>query len=186
MLDTELKQKILDLLGEHHVMAVATLRADGWPQTTMVGYVHDALTLYFASALISQKLANIQRDRRISIALGHEEPTRLRGLSMAAYAEPVVDASEIEAVNALMRTRYHERAIFSPRETASVLIRASPTVISVIDVGKGPGAPELVSVTDERSGQRIANRERPGGEHREVTVHMVKSYDGGYRPGAPP
>jgi len=181
--DPWLKAKIVELLSEHENMAIATLRPDGWPQTTMVGYVHDELTLYFASALKSQKLANIRRDDRISIALGHEEPTRLRGLSMAAFAQPVENISEIDAVNDLMRERYHARAIFSPRETASVLVRVSPIVISVIDLGKGPGKPHLATVTGEGAVKCITCR-GSGGSTREVPVHVVQSYNGGTGPGA--
>ena len=61
------RTKILQLLDENRVMTVATLRPDGWPQATVVGYVHDDLMLYFAVARISQKFANIARDPRISI-----------------------------------------------------------------------------------------------------------------------
>jgi general stress protein 26 len=182
----ELKARILELLDEHRVMAVATLRADGWPQTTMVGYIHDGLTLYFAVARASQKFANIERDGRVSIALGHEQPTRLRGLSMAAHAEPVTDSAEIDRVNELMRERYHEQAVFSPRETSSALMRVLPVVISLIDLGKGPGEPELISVADPGSTQRIKAKDVRTGATREILIHTVRSYDGGYRPGAPP
>jgi general stress protein 26 len=182
----ELKARILELLGEHRVMALATLRADGWPQTTMVGYIHDELTLYFAVARASQKMANIERDGRVSIALGHEEPTRLRGLSMAAHAEPVTDGAETDRVSELMRERYHEQVVFSPRETSSALLRASPMVVSLIDLGKGPGEPELVSVADPGSMRRIETRDTRTGATGEVLVHTVRSYDAGFRPGAPP
>ena len=49
-LHVELKTKVLELLDGHRLMTVATLRDDGWPQATLVGYVHDDLTLYFAVA----------------------------------------------------------------------------------------------------------------------------------------
>jgi general stress protein 26 len=184
--DKELEAKILELLDEHKVMTVATLRGDGWPQATLVGYVHDGFTLYFAAAMISQKVANISRDKRVSVALGHEEPTRLRGLSMAAHAEVVSNFAEIEAVNALLRERYHGQARFSPRETGSVIVRALPMAISVIDLGKGPGRePELVSVADLGSAYTIETHDRAGAAHR-ISVHAVRLYEGGYRPGAPP
>lgn len=182
----ELKTKVLGLLDEHQFMTVATLRSDGWPQATVVGYVHDDLTLYFAVARVSQKLSNIERDGRISIALGHPEPTRLRGLSMAAHAEPATLPSEIDAVNELLRERYQGRVAFSPRETSSVLVRAEPMVISIIDVGKGPGEPELVSVSDDGEVRRIVAKDRTSGILRDVTVRTVSSLEGAYRPGAPP
>ena len=65
-----LRSLILQLLEEHRVMAIATNRADGWPQVTMVGYVNDVFLLYFFVARNTQKYANILRDPRVSIAIG--------------------------------------------------------------------------------------------------------------------
>lgn len=181
----ELKTKILQILDDHRVMTVATLRDDGWPQATMVGFVHDDLTLYFAVAQSSQKLANIERDGRVSIALGHEAPTRLCGLSMAARAEPLTEMAEVDAVNRLLRERYQGRVAFSPRATASRLVRAEPMVISLIDLGKGPGEPDLLSVADAGAVKRIAANSRSNGA-RDVMVQTVRPYPGAYRAGAPP
>ena len=46
-MDEEIRQKILALLDQHRIMTIATLRPDGWPQATTVGYAHEGLTLYF-------------------------------------------------------------------------------------------------------------------------------------------
>jgi hypothetical protein len=136
-------------------------------------------------ARASQKLANIKRDARVSIALGHDEPTRLCGLSMAANAEQVSELAEIDRVNELLRERYHGHAAFSPRETASALVRAEPVVISIIDLGKGPGEPHLISVVDGEVG-RIAGAQKPGRAVQEVTIQAVRPERGPYRPVAPP
>lgn len=45
-MDAEIKGKILTLLEQHRIMTIATLRPDGWPQATTVGYAHDGVTLY--------------------------------------------------------------------------------------------------------------------------------------------
>ncbi|MER8957242.1 pyridoxamine 5'-phosphate oxidase family protein [Mesorhizobium sp. M0833] len=51
-------------------MTIATLRPDGWPQATTVGYVNEGLTLYFLCGLDSQKAENLARDDRVpSIAV---------------------------------------------------------------------------------------------------------------------
>ncbi|MEK7662654.1 MAG: pyridoxamine 5'-phosphate oxidase family protein, partial [Actinomycetota bacterium] len=42
----EFKQQIVDLLDRHRIMTVATNRADGWPQATVVGYANDGLIIY--------------------------------------------------------------------------------------------------------------------------------------------
>ena len=40
-MDEEIRKKILSLLDRHRIMRIATLRPDGWPQTTTVGYVNE-------------------------------------------------------------------------------------------------------------------------------------------------
>lgn len=46
----ELRRKILELLEQHRTMTIATLRPDGWPQATTVGYVSEDLTIWYADA----------------------------------------------------------------------------------------------------------------------------------------
>src|ERR687895_657622 len=58
-MDEAIRQKILTLLDEHRIMTLATLRPDGWPQATTVGYANDGLTLYFLCAPESQKAARL-------------------------------------------------------------------------------------------------------------------------------
>jgi nitroimidazol reductase NimA-like FMN-containing flavoprotein (pyridoxamine 5'-phosphate oxidase superfamily) len=41
------KETILRLLAQHRIMTVATVRPDGWPQATTVGYASEGLILYF-------------------------------------------------------------------------------------------------------------------------------------------
>src|SRR5580765_6119347 len=81
-------------------MTIATLRPDGWPQATTVGYANEGLTLYFLCGLDSQKAANLARDGRVSLTIDHETPQvmEITGLSMAARAEVVVDQAEAEKV----------------------------------------------------------------------------------------
>lgn len=58
-MNEEIKIKILALLGGHRIMTIATLRPDGWPQATTVGYATEGLTIYFLCGLHSQKASNI-------------------------------------------------------------------------------------------------------------------------------
>jgi general stress protein 26 len=131
--DTDPRASILEILAANRTMAVATVRPDGWPQATMVGYVHDDLTLYFATARSSQKLANLTHEPRISIAIGGANGQDLRGLSIAARAAEVTDLREVARLNALILARYPEQAVFAPRGAAIVLIRATPEIVSVVD-----------------------------------------------------
>jgi nitroimidazol reductase NimA-like FMN-containing flavoprotein (pyridoxamine 5'-phosphate oxidase superfamily) len=72
--DDEIRKKILALLDLHRIMTIATLRPDGWPQATTVGYANDGLTIYFLCGLNSQKAANLARDDRVSLTIDHDTP----------------------------------------------------------------------------------------------------------------
>ena len=111
-MDDTLKSKILELLGQHRLMTVATNRPDGWPQATTVGYVNDGLTIYFLCSPQSQKAANLARDNRISLTIDHDvsDPMAITGLSMAAHAHLVSDPTEVARALNLLGTRYPEYA----------------------------------------------------------------------------
>ena len=53
-MDDAIRRKILALPDQHRAMTIATLRPDGWPQATTVGYVNEGLTLYFLYGLDSE------------------------------------------------------------------------------------------------------------------------------------
>ena len=143
------KATILAILDEHRIMSLATVRADGWPQVTLVGYAHDDLTLYCTVGRSSQKVANVTRNPRVSIAIGHDQSKWLRGLSMSGRASLVADIEEIERLNRVIAQRYPEQAIFAPREASCAILRITPKLISIIDLARGPGLPMLVEVLSE-------------------------------------
>jgi general stress protein 26 len=147
----DLKALILEVLEANRTMAVATIRPDGWPHATIVGYVNDDLVLYFAIARNSQKLANLAHDPRISIAIGGhgQDPHDTRGLSMAATASEVTDVREVARLNALIAARYPEQAIFSPRGAAIAMMRATPEIVSLVHPAAGLAQPALLKVERE-------------------------------------
>ncbi|MDO9219792.1 MAG: pyridoxamine 5'-phosphate oxidase family protein, partial [Thiobacillus sp.] len=109
-MDEEIRNQILALLDQHRIMTIATLRPDGWPQATTVGYVNEGLTLYFLCGLDSQKAANLARDDRVSLAIDHDTPDlmAITGLSMAARAQAVVDRDEASRILGLFPLKYPE------------------------------------------------------------------------------
>ena len=145
-----IRNKILTLLDQHRIMTIATLRPDGWPQATTVGYVNDNLTLYFLCGLDSQKAANLARDDRVSLTIDHDTPDlmAITGLSMAAHAQAVIDLAEANKVLKMFPLKYPEQiAVPMPMPTPEEvrIFRVTPTVISVLDYAKGFGHTELVT-----------------------------------------
>jgi nitroimidazol reductase NimA-like FMN-containing flavoprotein (pyridoxamine 5'-phosphate oxidase superfamily) len=149
-MDAEIRRKILTLLDQHRIMTVATLRPDGWPQATTVGYVNEGLTLYFLCGLDSQKARNLARDDRLSLTIDHDtaDLMAITGLSMAARAHAVVDRAEAEKVLRMIPLKYPDAPPLpfqmpSPDEVR--LFRVTPEVISVLDYSKGFAHTDLVT-----------------------------------------
>jgi nitroimidazol reductase NimA-like FMN-containing flavoprotein (pyridoxamine 5'-phosphate oxidase superfamily) len=149
-MDEALKQKIQALLNRHRTMRIATLRPDGWPQVTTVGYANEGFDLYFLCGPNSQKAANLARDDRVSLAIDDDTPQvmEITGLSMAAHAHVVDDPVESEKAMRLLFARYPEQKFLPgpmPAPQDVRIFRLTPTVISVLDYSKGFGHTDLVN-----------------------------------------
>lgn len=148
------KDLILRVLDTHRVMALGTNRPDGWPQVTTVGYLNDGFLLYCFVAHNSQKLANILRDPRVSIAIGSDVTNLLdiKGLSMAARAFAVTDQAELDHVRRLRLQQYLDCAgtplPSRPLSGDVVMLRIEPKLFSVLDYSKGFGHSDLVTFSE--------------------------------------
>lgn len=149
-MDEAIRKQILTLLDQHRIMTIATLRADGWPQATTVGYANEGLSLYFLCGLDSQKAANLARDDRVSLTINDDTPQvmEITGLSMAARAQAVLDPAEGEKALRLLMARYPQQSslpLSMPTPQDVRIFRVTPTVISILDYRKGFGHTDLVT-----------------------------------------
>jgi nitroimidazol reductase NimA-like FMN-containing flavoprotein (pyridoxamine 5'-phosphate oxidase superfamily) len=139
-MDEALKAKILDELERHQVMMLATIRPDGFPQNTTVNYVHEDLTLYFATDAASQKAGNIKLNNKVSAAIASEAQDifKLRGLSLSGLAERILDEQE---------ARRRSLALFSTLPQSRRLVPADPKDLAVFAIN-----PVAIALTDYASG----------------------------------
>lgn len=148
-MDETIRRSIQELLDSHRIMTVATLRPDGWPQATTVGYVAEGLKLYFLCGPDSQKCANLTRDDRVSLAIDEDasDVLSIRGLSMAGHARRVREPGEVERIMRLLVARYPEAPKLEPMPSAEqvAVFEVVPIVISVLDYRKGFGHTDLVA-----------------------------------------
>jgi nitroimidazol reductase NimA-like FMN-containing flavoprotein (pyridoxamine 5'-phosphate oxidase superfamily) len=117
-------------------MAISTVRPDGWPQTTIVGYANVGLALYFLIFRSSQKFANIQRDDRISIAVGEEprDVSELNAVYAGAHASEVTAQEERKDAWRLLKQRHPNLAAFDlPDPAEAAVMRAECKYVSVLD-----------------------------------------------------
>lgn len=150
-MDESIRQKIQALLDQHRNMTIATVRPDGWPQATTVGYANEGLTLYFLCGPDSQKAANLARDDRVSLTIDDDTPEvmAITGLSMAAHARPVTDRAEAQKALSMLMSKYPPQDLPASLPMPSAedvrIFRVTPEVISVLDYAKGFGHTDLVT-----------------------------------------
>lgn len=148
-------QTAIQILEANRIMTVATVRPDGWPQATIVGYANDGLLLYFLIYRDSQKFANMGADTRIAIAVGQEP--RSIGEIEAVYAgcdvTEVTDLAQRSRAWQLLAERHPNLTDLAPPQQSEVATMvAECRYISILDYSKGIGHTDAVVI--ERLEQR--------------------------------
>jgi len=142
-------QPAIEILDANRTMAVSTVRPDGWPQTTIVGYANDGWTIYFLIFRSGQKFANIARDGRISIAVGGNANylSDIKAVYAGSLASEVRDAEERKRAWTMLVERHPNLADFGmPDDADTALMKAVCKYVSVLDYSQGIGHHETVTV----------------------------------------
>ena len=144
--------RIAEILVSNHLMTLATVRSDGWPHASIVNYLADGLALHFMVSRTSQKMTNILRDPRVSIAIVQDDSNGVRGLSMAAHVQEVDPETHIEALDRRIWLASGKGA-FSPHPTGRdvAVLRATPTLVSLIEYDQPKAQARLFSVAENWS-----------------------------------
>ena len=138
------------ILDAHRIMAISTVRPDGWPQTTIVGYANDGLQIYFIIFRSSQKFANIAHDDRVSIAVGEEprDTHQLKAVYAGAHAVEVTDPKQAEQAWRLLVQRHPNLSHLQvPEKAETALMCANCKYLSVLDYSKGLGHSEAWTIS---------------------------------------
>ena len=148
-MDEALREKILEVLRSQHLMALATIRPDGYPQATVVNYVHDDLILYFASDAASQKAGNIKLNNKVSVAIASETRNfyKLSGLSLSGVATRLLEkeAAREHALSLFRKIPQSKR--FVPQDPLQLAVFSiTPVAISLVDYASGFGKSYLVEL----------------------------------------
>lgn len=101
-----LRERVLALLGEHHVMTLSTIGADG-PWAAAVFYAHEDLRLYFLSAPSTRHAQHLAADPRAAATIqrDYDDWPGIRGLQIAGTVRTVAPEDEAR-VRALYQSRY--------------------------------------------------------------------------------
>lgn len=144
-MDARQEKLIQALLRRHRYMALATVRPDGFPQVTTVGYAHEDFDLYFSCDRGSQKVSNIRKCAKVAAAINREyrDWQKIRGLNLGGHAQ-ILKGREREHAWRVLAAKFPEMQDFPASDPAIAFIRVRPVVISVLDYSQGFGHTELV------------------------------------------
>lgn len=144
-----MEQPAIAILRNNRIMTIATVRPDGWPQATIVGYANEGWSLYFLIYRDSQKFANIAHDNRAAVTVG-SEPSELKQIK-AVYAgcavSEVTDIAEQSHAWQLLAERHPNLTDLAPpqkSEVATMVARCRH--VSVLDYSQGLGHTESITV----------------------------------------
>ncbi|HVM22099.1 MAG TPA: pyridoxamine 5'-phosphate oxidase family protein [Sphingomicrobium sp.] len=146
-----MEQPAITILNSNRIMTIATVRPDGWPQATMVGYANQGFRLYFLIYRTSQKFANIAQNNRVAITVA-KEPAELRDIQ-AVYAgcavHEVTHLAERSRAWELLAKRHPNLTDLAPPGNAEVATMAADCQhMSVLDYSEGLGHAETLTLAD--------------------------------------
>lgn len=139
----------LQILNDNRIMSIATVRPDGWPQSTIVGYANEGWRLYFLIYRTSQKFENISHNNRVSVSIGHEPPSlgEIKAVYAGCHASEVTNLGERSRAWMLLAQRHPNLTDLAPpeREEVATMV-AECRHVSVLDYSQGLGHTESLTV----------------------------------------
>ncbi len=144
-----LKTAIVSILESVPDMTIATVRDDGWPQATTVSFVSDGLTIYFGTGAQAQKARNIARNDKVSVTVNrpYRSWNEIKGLSLGGTARRLSDPAEMQRVGQMMFAKFPEIGNYIAADAGELaLFKISPSVIALLDYGKGFGHTEYTNL----------------------------------------
>src|SRR5215212_8886563 len=117
-----MEQPAIDILNTNRIMTIATVRPDGWPQATIVGYANEGWSLYFLIYRESQKFENITGNNRVAITVGSEPPElrQIKAVYAGCDAFELTDLRERSHAWELLARKHPNLTDLAPPKTAEV------------------------------------------------------------------
>lgn len=139
-LDSHHRTLALAILARAKDLTLASQRADGALHATTISFASDALVIYAAIGIDSQKAHNVRRDGRVALTVNapYQQWNEIQGLAIEGIAEIVSEPDQVRRASALLLARFPQFAKFvANTETVPwpgmLYLRIVPHTVSVLD-----------------------------------------------------
>jgi uncharacterized protein YhbP (UPF0306 family) len=129
--------EVLDFLGQHHTLTLATASPAGVPRASTFLYVNDGPALYFWSRASTLTARQIQQNPVVAFTIDHytEDLNQTRGVQGIGECSVLLSGEQIARVADLFGQRFPSLA---PGSTMSIsFFRITPTELQFIDNTSG-------------------------------------------------
>jgi general stress protein 26 len=129
----EVPPHVLDYLGEHQTLTLATASPAAVPHATTLVYVNDGVVLYVWTRPDTTTARHVEQNPIVSFAIDEYSPDwrQTKGIQGQGDAKALLDSSEIERVSGLLEQKFPSLAgALGPHLS---FLRISPTQVQFID-----------------------------------------------------
>lgn len=144
-----MEQQAITILNANRLMTIATVRPDGWPQATIVGYANDGFRVYFQTYRTSQKFDNMAHENRVAITVGHErtELSDIKAVYAGCTVHEIADLAERSHAWDLLASRHPNLTDLAPPKDDEVATMAADCrYLSILDYSQTIGHTESLTV----------------------------------------
>lgn len=141
--------QIIEILNRERDLTLATIRSDGYPQTNVVSFVNDGLTLYFGTNVTSQKAINIARNPKVAVSINsaHQDWTEIERASLGGLASKINEPNAYQEVRYQLFSKYPEIAAYAPStDQEAQLYKIDPVAATLLDYSSGFGFSKTIIV----------------------------------------
>ncbi len=140
---SDIIEKMIFVLSKAQDLTVATMRPDGYPQSTTVIFISDGTEVFFVCNKDSQKAANMEANDKVSYAatLPYDNWEEIEGVSVGGHAVRMTDASELNRVGELMVSKYPQVTNYLAEGAGEqvAIYKITPVAASILNYAQGFG-----------------------------------------------
>ncbi len=137
-MEASVKKNVINYLGSHSYMRLATVCFDGKPLAHTVGYASEGTTVYFATDKRTRKFANISKNPDVAYTIDEDyrDINKIQGIQMEGKAAILSAKADIDRAGAILEKKFAGMPDL-PEGLELVLIKVEPTDGYFLDYTQG-------------------------------------------------